>query len=1178
MSTTDRRKEIRTNPTLRFSPVFCVLNSAGQQIPLQIVNYHYRGACFKVEKDDYRPQQQESYLNFKIGSKDLPEKIFYRIIWESISENGMFGVEFSTESKYVLARAERFLTHNVNQPIISSQDPLDPNRILYFKAINVSSSGMLLSTSLSNKHLFPGMELRCAVLEIPGIGKTEIDLFIENARSTDDGKTIQFGTSVKGSSHTYHDLISKYLSNLGSTTNADERIEKLAANGLMSKKLSRHLTIREVDSEQDYDKVLKLRFDGYKRAGKTKDGITYLEMGEGLKNEGLILGAYLGGQLVASVELRFSHMHKLRLSAQFDFGTTDDLAKKDFCEINKLVVHPRAQSTDIVLGLFQKIHAIVMLNGKQEGLLVAEDKLVPLYLKLGAKKTKLGYPHPLLAGVTLHVMTIPRKVYENANDINPYAWSQVYENTHNYLESVGLSQQRVFFFHERIIFNLSKFLVRIKGKHRRGKIKNEDLSPKSQKIDTKLRTDPIDPRWTKQHVHASVLLPYLLVSDEMIGAQQTHKILLSYGFSREYFSSSSNWISMDFFNGFIAEFKKHGNVEELQRRSGYKNLSKEVLGVNHFLLKHFLSPQAAFKALPTYLSKFNKTRWGKVIDSGPTFCRLQIGITDANEMPADPSTILNWKAIIDGHVSVITGKHGEVQVVKSIFDGAPYDEFLITWQNPFINWKSIVGHLLALAALIKLATYTSQNYSTTQIAYGLTTLFFASASIYFLFSFIKSRKKYNGIVDSLTQFQKDADERYKELQNSKSVLEKSYQEGKLLETMNREVQRSEDVAQIFEVALESLCTKFNFKRAFIMLIDNDAKYLRTVAVNGEDSERTSGIWQFKVDVTTQRENPMVLSSVYRTSQSIVISNIDDHKFQLNETSRRLVESLRTKGFAMVPIPSDSRNWGVMIADKGEENEIITRRDLVAMQRIAQSIGMALDKKAKLDEEVRARNIFQKFVPSAVVENTLGKKDLSLGGEVREAICLFLDIRDFTKMSNTLPPQTTVDILNRVFGLLQKTVQPSGGVIDKFLGDGALVTWGAVPGPTPSPTTAIQAAIEFTHQLDAMVKEFRVSGVPNLRVGIGMHKGPVIAGNIGSNERMEFTVIGNTVNMASRLEQLSKVLGTTIVISSDLMPFAPQLDLWKTHEGIQVRGIEQPISVSSYHPTSSSSEKKSEESA
>lgn len=1156
MNAVDRRHEIRANQTLQLTPVNCTLICGNDQVPLSIINYHYRGACFQTKPNDYRLQIKGSYLQFKIGQKELPEKINFRITWETIAENGCFGVEFSTDSSYVLARAERFRTHSVNTPTILSQDPLDPNRIIYFKAINVSTTGMMISTSLSNKHLFPGMELKTAILEIPGIGKTDVSLFIENSRSADEGKSIHYGVSVKGSSHNYIELISKYLSNLGTSETPEQRLELLAQANLIHKNLSKHLTIREVKTQADYDQVLKLRFYGYKLAGKTKEGITWKDMGDGLANEGIVIAAFLAGQLVASAEFRLQKIHGLKTSDKVDLKAIPKIRTDHLAEINKLVVHPSAQNTDIVLGVFQKIHAIAMLNGRPDGVILAEDKLVTLYSRLGFQKAGFSYPHPTKTNTNLHLMIIHGEAYATSDGMNPYAWSVAFSESHQYFSEIGIQTESKLNLRQSFVKGLTFLAVKLFKKKKKTfsqPSRESPLNPVTRNI--------ADPKWTKQHLNATVFLPYILESENLIGKERTAHILLEFGFDSSYFRSPSNWISIDFFDGFINEFLKFGDPFLLNKQAGYRSTSKEVLGANYFLMKHFLSPGLAFKSFESFLPKFNKTRVYKVIESSIGSCRIRITNPDPTLLPKHKSAKENWVALIEAYIQVITGKKGSVTVVKSSFDGDHYCEYLVKWKNPLFTFRN--GFLFTAISLLVWQS-ASLVYDRFEVTVALT--YFGLASLLTLtgvavFQWKKHSRHYNELLDSMHRFEKDADERYRELQSSKSILEKGYQEGRLLENINREIQKTDDLTNILQIALESICTQFDFKRSFAMIIDDNQKILRTAAVFGGDSS-LNDIWQFKVDVSVKRDSPLVLSSVFHTGQSILITNVEEHKFQLNDGSRRLIEKLQTTGFTMVPIPSEKQNWGVLIADKGMSGDIITRRDLVALQRVSQSIGLALDKKAKIENEVQVRKIFQKYVPSAVVQSTLGLQEPKLGGVTRDAICLFMDIRNFTQLSAQIPPQILCELLNRIFDLLQKSISSSNGMIDKFLGDGALVTWGAIPGSIPDPQLSLLSVQNFCENLVILNQDLSQQGLPPIEVGFGLHRGPVIAGNIGSNERMEFTVIGSTVNIASRLEQLTKSFQAQVVISDSLFSFSELDSRWTIHPETSVRGLNQPIAVAS----------------
>ncbi len=1159
MNTRERRQEYRSTSALRFTPVACTLITSNEKISVEVINFHYRGACFRISVSDYRFQQKGSYLLFRIGLKELSEKINFRVTWETVAENGLFGVEFSTESSYVLSRADRFTSHNINTPVISSQDPLDPNRIIYFKLLNASTTGMLLSTSLSNKHLFPGMEMRSAKLDIPNIGKTELDLFIENCRPGTDNN-ILYGVSLKGSGDNYTTLIAKYLSNLGSTENNDERIEKLSESNFLQKQLRAHLTIKEINTLSDYNKVLKLRYIGYSNVGKVDKSKTWQDMGDGLKTEGIILGAFLGGQLVASCEFRLNQVHNIRIVEQVDISQIPDIRSNNLAEINKLVVHPKAQNSDVVLGIFQKIHSLAMLNGKPDGLIAAEPKLVALYERLGLKKTNLSYPHPVKSDMLLTLMIIYNEAYSSSDGMNPYAWTLAFAETQKFFDEIGLNKTKKFSYLQIVQKAFSKVAHTYQILRRK---QHSQKSPSEKTVMSPLdRIEVTDPKWTKQHLNATIVFPFILESLELIGVAETKRILFDFGLDISYFQSVGNWLSIEFFNEFITKFSAHGDPYLLNKKAGYRSITKEVLGSNYFIVKHFFSPRIAFQAFERFLPKFNKTRIYKVIESGNNFSKIRITNPDRNLLPKHPSAKENWYAVAEAYVLALTGKPAVIKSLKSAFDGDDYCEFIVSWQNPIFSVRSITFSTLSVVLIAGLVITAYLNLTVVNFFNLLMLGTFLSISSYLLFKNYNFRKKYREMIDYMADYEKHADDRYKELQNSKSILETSYQEGKTLEAINREIQTSSDLSQILQSALSFLSKNFDFSRSFVMIKDDEIKYLRTAAVYGSDNPLYD-LWKFKIDISAKRENPMVLSSVYHYGQSILVTDINEHKYHLNESSKALIDNLQTEGFAMVPISSENGNWGVLIADKGLGGSLISRRDLVVLQRVAQSVGMALDKKSKIETEIHIRKIFQKYVPSSIVEGTLGTSGPKLGGHSMQATCLFLDIRNFTTLSNQIPPSILCDLLNEVFNIVNLNVTKCHGIIDKFLGDGALVTWGAVPGSTATATEIIATAKQILLDLELLNQAVTKRSLSPIEVGIGIHHGNVIAGNIGSQERMEFTVIGNTVNVASRLEQLSKVYKCHIVISSELINLHSLGPEWAIHEDVQIRGLDEVMKIATY---------------
>jgi adenylate cyclase len=179
---------------------------------------------------------------------------------------------------------------------------------------------------------------------------------------------------------------------------------------------------------------------------------------------------------------------------------------------------------------------------------------------------------------------------------------------------------------------------------------------------------------------------------------------------------------------------------------------------------------------------------------------------------------------------------------------------------------------------------------------------------------------------------------------------------------------------------------------------------------------------------------------------------------------------------------------------------------------------------------RVTNLFGQHVSPAVVERLL-ESPAEFAGETREICVMFLDIRNFTANARSRPPEEVVEFLNSAFAFMIEVVDRQGGFINKFLGDGFMAVFGA---PLDDPAAArhgVAAAREILAEID---RRGLADGAWPLKVGIGLHIGAAVTGNIGSPRRKEFTAIGDTVNLASRLEQLTKEYGARLIVSDDVM--------------------------------------------
>ena len=977
-------------------PISCLLHVGREKIPATVLNFHFQGACLRVTPGDCRVLQSGTTLDLTLGSKQIRTALSFRVCWEEIDKTGQFGIEFSEPLEKQFRANEQAQANEIYPPTLVATHPTNPSRKIYFKIIDLSQSGLTLVTSSSNRAILPGMSLNKCLLRKPGCEPVALDLYIESVQPGKTANTFIVGASIRAKSREYEEIISEYAHAVSpSESNQGGRLDYLLDSvKTFSKTLKSGLTYRVIDQALDYEKVLKLRFLAYSQAGKIKEGNTWHDMGEGLAHEGTILGAFLGKELVGSVEIRYGNKMFLRTVRRVPHGGLSAMDLTRIMEPNRWVVHPKAQGTDIIIGIIQRIHAMAIIEGNFDVILLATDKLVPFYALMGARATGDSLPHALISGEKLNVMLIAYEIYGKGAGLNPHFWSQMSEVTHDYLQEMGMAVEIKETLFQKPRRKFGKILWEISRLKKNGPSEN--------------KKEP----------------PALSASQKLIGKPEVSHILDNLGMPRDYFFKKSNWFSIAFFDQF----------------KGFLSATPLLLGLGALGLLFF--------------------------------DRLPLGLS-----------------------------------------------------IPFV---SLVAASLSILAL----------------------------------SYLRTLTKYNGITREFDKYHQEADERYAALQKAKSVQDQNYHEANLLAELSKEIQKSDSLSGILNLTVSSVCKDFGFDRSLIMLIDREKNLLKTAAVSGP-GDVTELLWRYSVDVSTDKNNPMVLSSAFLNDQPILIADVEAQKFQFNEATKRLIDKLKTGGFIIVPIPEATKNWGVILADKASSSPTkVNRRDLVMLQRAAQILGLALDKKSKFEQEEKMRIIFQKYVPSRIINGMPPIEEQVLGGTSKEITCMFIDIRGFTYLSEKYPSEIVLDVLNKFFTLIQKVVSRHNGIIDKFLGDGVLATWGTGGEKGESSVMAVTAALEVLADTSVLNVQLGISNFPSIEIGIGINTGPALVGNVGSQERMEFTAIGPTVNIASRLQSLCKIYPSRVIVSESVLRKNPHMKLpeWKIIDNVQIRGVKNPVRI------------------
>jgi len=206
------------------------------------------------------------------------------------------------------------------------------------------------------------------------------------------------------------------------------------------------------------------------------------------------------------------------------------------------------------------------------------------------------------------------------------------------------------------------------------------------------------------------------------------------------------------------------------------------------------------------------------------------------------------------------------------------------------------------------------------------------------------------------------------------------------------------------------------------------------------------------------------------------------------------------------------------------------------------------------------NLFGHYIPPELVdEMSESPEEFSLDGENREMTVLFSDVRGFTTISEGMDPRELTQLMNALLTPMTRVIHKNRGTIDKYMGDAIMSFWGAPLADAEHARHALYAAMEMIDELKIMQEDFKQRGWPAVDIGIGLNTGNMNVGNMGSEFRMAYTVLGDAVNLGARLEGLTKNYGVNIIVNESTKAAIPEY-LFRELDLVRVKGKNEPVAI------------------
>jgi adenylate cyclase len=377
------------------------------------------------------------------------------------------------------------------------------------------------------------------------------------------------------------------------------------------------------------------------------------------------------------------------------------------------------------------------------------------------------------------------------------------------------------------------------------------------------------------------------------------------------------------------------------------------------------------------------------------------------------------------------------------------------------------------------------------------------------------------------------------------TLKQDYEKLRIANEFHRLVGLERDMKSLLDKILQVAFQLLAADNAVVFLADAEGK-LEPQAIRRRKNDNAEVV-----------VSDTVLKRVTETRSAVLTADaILDSRFSSSESI--VAQGIRSA--MAVPLLSKGVLRGVLFCDTRERTNAFSEKDLKVLSGIASQAAIALENAElamKIEKEAVTRAELSRFLAPAVAEAVVsGKVELLRVGRLAEVSVIFADIRGFTSMAEADSPQETVAMLNTFFSAMSTVIFQHEGNLDKFIGDCVMATWGPPIPHADDPARALKCALEMLDEINAMNQQRAAEGKKPIEVGIGVNTGQAVVGYIGSNERHEFTAIGDSVNTASRLCGLAK--GGEVLASEATVKRAGPGFLVEPVSVLQVKGKEKGV--------------------
>jgi len=622
---------------------------------------------------------------------------------------------------------------------------------------------------------------------------------------------------------------------------------------------------------------------------------------------------------------------------------------------------------------------------------------------------------------------------------------------------------------------------------------------------------------SEPELSARLLRPMLRFYEKRWGRSSLEQFASRMGTTLEVLQDKDRWFSVERFLAFIRAMAADTGDPDIAYKAGRAFVEPGIIGVEGYLIRALLTPRAVYEQAAVISARYSRvTDWKfdvqsrnratvtfrpKSLDKDDWhFCRNRIGTLEAVPLAF---------GLPQAHV-----EHPEC-----LHDGGEKCVYLLHWTN-LSRW---IRPALGLAVVCLLV---GAGAALSGASFGLPValaggVLGAGAT---LGAFAASRR-------IVTQSAEIGDGRVETMQTLLEENKRRVEQLLLLQAVNEEVARHLEEEPLIDAVLDTLARSSTWERAMVMLVDEDAGFLQDARVRGFAEPAAKRLGALRISLAPDGDDARLFGHIVRDGNAVLIEDVAEYATNLKPENRKLLEDLGSSSLVAVPVEAQGEKLALIIVDRVASEVPLDTKDRDQLRSVAAALGKALSNArlfGRVRRELAKNQKFTHFLPPPIVAKIQDDPEaaLLLGGTRKSMAVMFCDIAGFTPLTASCPPEEVVRGLNAWFAISDPAIEACGGIVDKRMGDGILVVFLEEDSPGRDGRHPVEraaaAAVAMSQSLEAAGAALTkvAPAFEGMKVRWAVHYGEVIAGNLGSHSRMEYTVIGDAVNTASRLEELT----------------------------------------------------------